>query len=467
VKKNHGRFREPLDPEALTYSSSLPVDRRLYREDISGTTAHVTMLARQGIIPRADARRIVAALREIARELESGRFPLEARRRRGGRMAADDIHMAIEQRLRKKLGAHAGGVHTARSRNDQVALDERLYLRSAIAETRAAIRSLQQALVRAARRYDDVIMPGYTHLQRAQPVLLAHHLLAYVEMLQRDCERCEDMLPRVLRSPLGAAALAGTSFKIDRDQVAAALGFEGIQTNSIDAVSDRDALIEFTAACAIIMMHLSRLGEELVLWSSQEWRFASIGDAFTTGSSIMPQKKNPDLAELVRGKTGRVYGDLMALLTVMKGLPLAYNRDMQEDKEPLFDAADTVTSSLRVMAKMIPTVAFRRDRFESELTGDPLLATELADYLVRKGTPFRTAHGVAGGIVRACEETGRPLSALTLKDFRGFAPEFDGDVLALLKPRTSLAAKRSAGSTAPKLVHAALRRWENRLKRRA
>ena len=424
------------------------------------------MLARQGIIGITDARRILAALREIARELESARFPLEAKRRTRSRMAADDIHMAIEQRLGQKLGARAGVIHTARSRNDQIALDERLYLRRVITETVTALRSLQRALLGVARKHEGVIMPGYTHLQRAQPVLLAHHLLAYVEMLQRDCERCEGMLPRVLRSPLGAAALAGTSFPIDREQVAKLLGLDGIVENSIDAVSDRDALIEFVAACAIIMMHLSRLGEELVLWSSQEWRFVVIGDAFTTGSSIMPQKKNPDMAELVRGKTGRVYGDLITLLTVMKGLPLAYNRDMQEDKEPLFDAADTVLSSLRIMAKMMKTVTFRRDRFEHELTGDPLLATEIADYLVRRGMPFRTAHGITGAIVRSCDEAGQPLSALTLKDFRCFAKEFDSGVLALLKPRTSIAAKRSAGSTAPKQVRAALRRWERRLKDR-
>jgi argininosuccinate lyase len=344
-----------------------------------------------------------------------------------------------------------------------VALDERLYLQKTVRETIRGLQSLQRALVTIARDNADVIMPGYTHLQRAQPLLVAHHLLAYVDMLDRDRERLDDMVPRIARSPLGAAALAGTSFPIDRRQVARLLALNGIVENSIDAVSDRDALIEFVAACAIIMMHLSRLGEELVLWSSQEWRFIAIGDAFTTGSSIMPQKKNPDMAELIRGKTGRVYGDLVALLTLMKGLPLAYNRDMQEDKAPLFDAADTVLSSLSIMAKMIATVTFHGERFERELDGDPLLATELADYLVRKGMPFRTAHGVAGEIVRECVESRRPLSALTLREFRRFAKEFDGSVLALLTPRTSIAAKRSTGSTSPKEVRAALRRWEHRL----
>jgi argininosuccinate lyase len=466
VKKTNGRFRAPLDPEALTFSTSLPVDRRLYREDIAGTIAHVTMLGRQGILPRADVRRLVPALRLILKEIETGRFVPETKLRGRNRMAADDIHMAIEQRLREKLGPRAGVVHTARSRNDQVALDERLYLRATAHETIAALTALQRALVGLARRHDDVVMPGYTHLQRAQPILLAHHLLAYTEMLERDRERFSGMLPRISRSPLGAAALAGTSFPIDRHYSSALLGLDGIVENSIDAVGDRDMLIEFIAACAIVMMHLSRLGEELVLWSSQEWHFASIGDAFTTGSSIMPQKKNPDMAELVRGKTGRVYGDLMALLTVMKGLPLAYNRDMQEDKEPLFDAADTVLASLRVMAKMMPTVSFDRTRFEAELAGDPLLATEIADYLVRKGMPFRTAHGIAGQIVRDRTETGGSLAGMTLTDFRHYAKEFGSDVLALLLPRTSLNAKRSTGSTSPREVRAALRRWERRISSR-
>jgi argininosuccinate lyase len=463
VKKPHGRFRVPLDPEALTFSTSLPVDRRLYREDIAGTIAHVTMLGRQRILPAAEVRHLVAALRLILKEIETGRFVPEMKPRGRNRMAADDIHMAIEQRLREKLGPKAGAVHTARSRNDQVALDERLYLRTTTTEAIAALKAMQRALVSLARGHDDVVMPGYTHLQRAQPILLAHHLLAYVEMLERDGERFSGMLPRISRSPLGAAALAGTSFPIDRHFSAALLGFDGIVDNSIDAVAGRDMLIEFIAACAIVMMHLSRLGEELVLWSSQEWRFAAIGDAFTTGSSIMPQKKNPDIAELVRGKTGRVYGDLMALLTVMKGLPLAYNRDMQEDKEPLFDAADTVLASLRVMERMLQTVTFDRKRFEAELDGDPLLATELADYLVRRGVPFRTAHGIAGEIVRDRAEGGNSLSGMTLHDFRRYAKEFDGDVLSLLSPGTSLNAKRSSGSTSPKEVHAALRRWERRL----
>jgi argininosuccinate lyase len=306
-------------------------------------------------------------------------------------------------------------------------------------------------------------MPGYTHLQRAQPVLLAHHLLAYVEMLERDRERFADCTGRAARSPLGAAALAGTPFPVDRAGVARELGLHGIVENSLDAVSDRDGVIECVAACAITMMHLSRLAEELVLWNSTEWHFIAIGEEFTTGSSIMPQKQNPDMAELVRGKTGRVYGDLMALLTVMKGLPLAYNRDMQEDKEPLFDAVDTATASLRIMARMMATVSFDPDRFAEELRNDFLLATELADYLVRKGMPFRKAHGIAGEIVQECAASGMSLRDLPLERYREYAREFRDDVYGVLDPHASVARKRSAGSTSPREVEKALRRWEKKL----
>ena len=385
-------------------------------------------------------------------------------RRGANRLAADDIHMAIEQRLIEKIGPRGGLLHTARSRNDQVALDERLYLRSAAESIRQEARRLQKALVRKARAYRTVVMPGYTHLQRAQPVLLAHHLLAYVEMLERDCGRFADCAGRAARSPLGAAALAGTPFPVDRAGVARELGLSGIVENSLDAVSDRDGVIECIAACAITMMHLSRLAEELVLWISTEWHFIAIGEEFTTGSSIMPQKQNPDMAELVRGKTGRVYGDLMALLTVMKGLPLAYNRDMQEDKEPLFDAVDTATASLRIMGRMMATVSFDRDRFAEELRNDFLLATELADYLVRKGMPFRKAHGVAGEIVQECAASGMSLRDLPLERYRKFAGEFREDLYGVLDPHASMARKRSAGSTSPQEVEKALRRWEKKLK---
>ena len=457
-----GRFRTRLDPAALKFSSSLEVDKRLFREDIEGSLAHVAMLAKQKIITARDALKIRRALQQIRRELETGKFPLVGST--NGRFVAEDIHMAIEQRLMEKIGEVGGKLHTARSRNDQIALDERLYLRTAIRETTQGIRRLQKALVAKASKYQGVLMPGYTHLQRAQPILLAHHLLAYVAMLDRDSERFMDCLKRVNRSPLGAGALAGTSFPIDRRYVAKSLGFERTLDNSIDAVSDRDVQIEFIAACALVMMHLSRLCEDLVLWSSEEWNFAEIGDAFTTGSSIMPQKKNPDMAELVRGKTGRVYGDLMSLLTVMKGLPLSYNRDMQEDKEPLFDAADTVANSLSICTAMIGSTGFHRDRFEKEMTSDFLLATELADYLVRKGLPFRKAHAIVGDIVRECIDRKLSLHMFPLADYQKKSRLFGKDVYSILTPRSSISRKRSSGSTSPAEIRKAIRTWRAKLR---
>jgi argininosuccinate lyase len=455
-----GRFRIPLDDEALAFSSSLDVDRRLYREDIDGSIAHVTMLAQEKIIPGAAARKIRTALLQIRREIEGGRLQFPGSGGTRGRMAADDIHMAIEARLVEKVGEIGKMLHTARSRNDQVALDERLYLRREMARIQLLLRSLQKVLVRSAHAHRKIIMPGYTHLQRAQPILLAHHLLAYVEMFERDRGRFADGARRGARSPLGAAALAGTPFPIKRSTPARLLKLDGVVENSIDAVSDRDALLECVSACALTMMHLSRMAEELVLWTSQEWHFAAIGEAFTTGSSIMPQKQNPDMAELVRGKTGRVYGDLVALLTVMKGLPLAYNRDMQEDKEPLFDAVDTTAASLSIMARMMKTVRFAPSRFDDELRSDFLLATELADYLVRKGVAFRTAYTAAGAAVRECAERGCALADLPLRRYRALSRAFDADVYAVLDPRASVRRKKSAGSTSPAEVSRALRRWQ-------
>ena len=463
MKKWKGRFREPLDPGALRFSSSLETDRRLADEDIEGSLAHVAMLAAAGIIPARDARNITRALKSIRREVASGRAQWLEVDPASGRFTADDIHMAVEKRLIALAGDAGGKLHTARSRNDQVALDARLFLMGRIDGIALLLRSVQRAFVEKAAAFDDVIMPGYTHLQRAQPVLLAHHLLAYVEMFERDRERFLDCRKRAALSPLGAAALAGTSFPIDREKTARSLGMAGIVANSIDAVSDRDAILEFISAAAITMMHASRIAEELVLWTSREWRFAEIGESFTTGSSIMPQKKNPDMAELIRGKTGRVYGDLVALLTVMKGLPLAYNRDMQEDKEPLFDAADTVSASLDMLARMIATVTFDRDRFEDELNGDQLLATELADYLVRKGIPFRDAHGIVGDIVALSVERGVSLGELPAGEYTRRSPAFSGDISLLLDARTSLSMKKSAGSTSPEEVAKALRRWKKTL----
>jgi argininosuccinate lyase len=465
MKQWKGRFREPLDPHALRFSSSLEIDRRLADEDIEGSIAHIGMLAAQKIVSVSDGRKITMALRAIRREVASGRAPWLRIDGRSGRFTADDIHMAVERRLIALTGGVGGKLHTARSRNDQVALDIRLFLRGRIDNVAVLLRSVQRAFVGKAEAFRDVIMPGYTHLQRAQPILLAHHLLAYVGMFERDRQRFLDCRKRVALSPLGAAALAGTSFPIDRERTARTLGMDGIVANSIDAVSDRDVLVEFISAAAITMMHTSRIAEELVLWTSREWHFAEIGESFTTGSSIMPQKKNPDMAELIRGKTGRVYGDLIALLTVMKGLPLAYNRDMQEDKGPIFDAADTVTASLDILARMMATVTFDAGRFEDELNGDQLLATELADYLVRKGIPFREAHGLVGDLVAVCAERRCTLGELPLREYTRRSSAFSRDVSSLLDARTSLSMKQSSGSTSPKEVAKALRLWKKRLSR--
>ena len=459
-----GRFGGQLHPDALKFSTSLGVDKRLYREDIEGSLAHAAMLAKQKIITKKDAREIRKGLRDIAREIDHGIFSPGALPAGKNRFVADDVHMAIEHRLTGKIGLAGGRLHTGRSRNDQIALDERLYLRTTIRSIIRELRRLQMVFVARAGHYESVVMPGYTHLQRAQPILLSHHLLAYVSTLDRDKERFADCQRRVNRSPLGAGAIAGTSFPIDRKSVALALGFEGVIMNSIDAVSDRDVQIEFISACAITMMHLSRFAEELILWSSQEYRFAEIGEAFTTGSSIMPQKRNPDVAELIRGKSGRVYGDLVALLTVMKGLPLAYNRDMQEDKEPMFDAADTVIDSLRLASLMLRSVKFDARRFEVELSSDFLAATELADYLARKGVPFRKAHAIIGAIVRDCEKRRVSFGDLTLREYKAFTPLFEKDVMALLHPRISISSKQSLGSTSPREVKRELRRWKRILK---
>jgi argininosuccinate lyase len=456
----NGRFKGRLDPGALKFSSSLEVDKRLYQEDIEGSIAHVAMLARQSIITRPESRRIQRALQEIKREIDLGKLRLDGR---GGRFVAEDIHMAIEHRLMQKVGEVGGKLHTARSRNDQVALDERLFLIKSIRSMEKLIRTFQEVCLAKAERYETVIMPGYTHLQRAQPILLAHHLLAYVSMLERDRERFADCLNRVNRSPLGAGALAGTSFPIDRKFSAKRLGFDSVIENSIDAVSDRDIHIEFLSVCAIAMMHLSRFAEELVLWSSEEWEFVELGDAFTTGSSIMPQKKNPDMAELIRGKTGRVYGDLVALLTVMKGLPLAYNRDMQEDKEPLFDAADTVAGCLDIFSRMLKTATFNAERFNGE--SDLLLATELADYLVRKGMSFRKAHSVVGAVVRDCIAKRQSLKEFSLQSFRRHSDLFNEDLTKLLSNRASILNKKSSGSTSPKEVRKALNSWRKSFRR--
>ena len=453
-----GRFKTPLSEAALRFSSSIDLDKTLYREDIQGSIAHVEMLAACKIITSEESRRIRTALTQIRREIESGKLELSWEK--------EDVHMAIEQRLIQKIGPLGGKLHTGRSRNDQVALDERLYLRTAIDELKTLTMHLQRVLLYKAEKYFGAIMPGYTHLQRAQPILLSHHLLAYVSMVDRDRERLMDCYRRVNRLPLGAAAMAGTSFPIDRDLVAKKLGFDGVIVNSIDAVSDRDYIIEFISACSTIMMHLSRMSEELVLWSSQEFNFAKIDDAYTTGSSIMPQKKNPDMAELVRGKVGRIYGNMINILTTMKGLPLAYNRDMQEDKLPLFDTVNSTRECLYIMTHIFIHTKFDTKRFENELKTDFLTATEIADYLVQHGVPFRDAHTITGRIVSYCIEHRMSLSDLSLKDMHHFSNKFSEDVFALLDPQASIEHKKSAGSTSPNEVKKQIVYWTKMLKLR-
>ena len=448
-----GRFAKETDAGVEEFTASLPFDQRLYREDIAGSLAHVHMLAACGIIASEEAETIAAGLAAVKDDLESGRAQAETVLGAG----AEDIHTAVEKLLVAKIGPIASKLHTARSRNDQVALDEHLYLRREIDAVRAEITGLEQVLVTAAERYADVVMPGYTHLQRAQPVLFAHHLLAYFEMLRRDDARLRDCQARTDVSPLGAGALAGAGFPVDRGLVAAQLGLAGITANSLDAVGDRDFVLEFLADAAILMMHLSRLSEEIVLWSTMEFGFIVLDDAYATGSSIMPQKKNPDVAELVRGKTGRVYGDLVALLTVMKGLPLAYNRDMQEDKEPLFDAVDTLKASLKTLAGLLATVKVNRDRMRQAASGRFITATDAADYLAQKGMPFRQAHEVVGRIVLWCEKNGRELESLTASEWASFSPSFGEDITRAVTVEASVAKRSCVGGTAPQTVMEALR----------
>ncbi|MBY6276818.1 argininosuccinate lyase [Symbiobacterium thermophilum] len=454
-----GRFTKPADKTAEGFTSSLAFDRRLYKQDIRGSIAHVRMLGRQGIIPAADAARIEQGLREIEAEIEAGQFPF--------RQEYEDIHLNIEKRLIEKIGPAGGRLHTARSRNDQVVTDVHLWVKDEIAAVQRLVSDLQGTLLDRAREQMGAVMPGYTHLQRAQPVLLSHHLMAYFWMLERDYGRFADALRRADVSPLGAGALAGTTFPIDREFTAAELGFAGVYPNSMDAVSDRDFIVEFVAAAAICQMHLSRLAEELVMWSSTEFGFVEMDDAYATGSSIMPQKKNPDVAELVRGKTGRIYGDLMALLTVLKGLPLAYHTDLQEDKERLFDAVDTLKACLTVMTGMLATLKFNRERMAQAVRRDFSNATDMADYLVKKGMPFREAHEVVGKAVLYCVERGRYLADLTLEEFKGFSALFEDDIYQAIAPETCVNLRTSQGGTAPAEVERQLALAAEILARRA
>ena len=453
-----GRFKEPLSAIALKFSTSIDLDKRLYEEDIAGSIAHVEMLSASRILTAAEARRIRTALKTIQKEIETGKFELSG--------DFEDVHLAIEQRLMQKIGPMGGKLHTARSRNDQVALDERLYLRTAIRELTRLITQLQRVFLYKSEKYFGVLMPGYTHLQRAQPVMLSHHFLAYISMLERDVERFRDCHKRLNKSPLGAAALGGTSFPIDRHKVAKKLHFDGIVENSIDAVSDRDYLLEFVSACSLVLMHLSRFAEELVLWSTKEFAYVQISDSYSTGSSIMPQKKNPDMAELIRGKAGRVYGDLMNLLTMMKGLPLAYNRDMQEDKFPMFDAVNTTRQCVFVATHMLIHTDFRKEHMEEELRNDFTTATEVADYLVRKGLPFREAHQITGRIVSYCIDHRMFFGNLDLDTLHTFSKSFDPDVFDFLLPHKSVEQKKSAGSTSPHEVKKQIVHWSRVLKGR-
>ncbi|MFH1662944.1 MAG: argininosuccinate lyase [Chloroflexota bacterium] len=443
------RLNTPADETVVKYISSLPFDKRLYRHDIDGSIAHTRMLAKQGIIPQQDAFIIIKGLTNVSREIEQGKFKFKAE--------LEDIHMAIEARLFELTGEVAGKLHTARSRNDQVALDMRLFTKEAISETLVQLRHLQQSLVELAEENKDVVMPGYTHLQPAQPVLLAHHLLAYFEMFQRDFERFGDALKRTDVMPLGSGALAGVAYDIDRDFVALELGFSQISQNSMDAVSDRDFVIEYLAAASICMMHLSRLAEEIVIWSSAEFGFIELDDAYATGSSIMPQKKNADVAELARGKVGRIYGNLMALLTTMKALPLSYNRDLQEDKEALFDSVDTLSASLEVFSGMIASLKIKKENMERSASRDYILATDLADYLVAKGETFRSAHGLTARLVSYAAEKNKELNQLSLSEYKRFSPLFDKDALTISES-SSVAARNITGGTAPKQVVKAIDR---------
>ena len=443
-----GRFSKTTDEMINEFQASIGFDQRMYREDIAGSLAHAEMLMRVGIISEEDYQAINAGLRDILGQIERGEFEFSTE--------LEDIHMNIEKRLTDTIGDAGSRLHTSRSRNDQVALDTHMFVRHAVVEVLDHIRELQNALVESADANKDVIMPGYTHLQRAQPILFAHHLMAYFNMLTRDFERFQGVYVRTDLMPLGAGALAGTTLPIDRAFVARKLNFDRIYTNSMDAVSDRDYILEFLAAASILMVHLSRLSEEIILWCSREFSFVELDDAHCTGSSMMPQKKNPDVSELVRGKTGRVVGHLMAMLTAVKGLPLAYNKDLQEDKEGLFDAIDTVKFSLAVYAQLIRGMKVRADVMRHAVEADFSNATDLADYLVQKGMPFRQAHTVAGQSVAQCIARGIWLRDMSLADYQKLSPLFDEDVYEVIRPETCVACRNSYGGTSYEQVESQL-----------
>ncbi|HYR22654.1 MAG TPA: argininosuccinate lyase [Chthoniobacterales bacterium] len=451
-----GRFHKAVADIAQRYSESVSFDRRLYRQDVAGSIAHAAALAKAGIVSAAEQKQIEAGLREIEKEIDSGKFQWDE--------SLEDIHMNIESALTKKIGDTGAKLHTARSRNDQVALDLRLYVKDQINRTSSQLKKLQTTLLNLAEKNADVVMPGYTHLQRAQPILFAHYLLGQVEAFARDVERLDDCLERTDVLPLGSGALAGSTIVLDRKLIARELGFARVSQNSLDAVSDRDFVCEFVFCLAMIGMHLSRVSEDLIIWSTSEFGYIEFSEGFATGSSLMPQKKNPDMAELTRGKTGRLYGNLISILTTLKALPSSYNRDLQEDKEPLFDSVDTVTAALEIFSAMLPELKINRERMEKAASDPNLLATDLAEYLVKKGMAFREAHEIVGKLVAGATEKGTKLNAIALAQLKKLSPLFDVDVTDVFDVRRSLAARRAIGAPSPENVKAQIKSWRNQLR---
>src|SRR6266513_2352484 len=452
-----GRFSEPAARIAQRYSESVSFDWRLYRHDIAGSIAHAAALARAGIITADERDEVDHGLREIEQEIEKGKFQWN--------QSLEDLHMNIEVALTQRIGDIGAKLHTARSRNDQIALDLRLYVKAEIAQIELRLQSLQIALLNLAEENVDLVMPGYTHLQRAQPIFFAHFLLAQLEAFERDAGRLRDCLTRTDVLPLGSGALAGSTIVLDRELIARELGFARTSQNSLDAVSDRDFVCEFLFSLALIGLHLSRLSEDLILWSTTEFGFVEFSDAFSTGSSLMPQKKNPDIAELTRGKTGRLYGNLMSILTTMKGLPSSYNRDLQEDKEALFDSVDTIRAALEIFPAMLPELKINCERMEAAANDPNLLATDLAEYLVKKGMPFREAHEIVGTLVATAVAQGTKLNAIALADLKKLSPQFDVDVVGVFDVRRSLVARRAIGAPSPENVKAQIKAWRERIGR--
>ncbi|GAB6178856.1 argininosuccinate lyase [Desulfotomaculum defluvii] len=450
-----GRFQKTTDSLVEDFHSSISFDQRLYKQDIRGSIAHATMLGKVGVISVEEAKQIVLGLNQILDEIEQGKVEFD--------VAAEDIHMNVEQLLTAKIGAVGKKLHTARSRNDQVAVDIRMYLKDEIMEIQALLKELVETLLGLAEQHTHTVMPGYTHMQRAQPITLAHHLMAYAQMFIRDIERLTDCYKRTDVMPLGSGALAGTTFPLDREYTAELLGFAQVSDNTLDAVSDRDFAVEFCADASLIMMHLSRFCEEVILWATGEFAFIDLDDAYSTGSSIMPQKKNPDVAELIRGKTGRVYGNLMGLLTMLKGLPMAYNKDMQEDKEALFNAIDTVKGCLLVFRPMIATMSIRKENMAKAARGGFTNATDVADYLAKKGVPFREAHEIVGKAVFYCLQQEKSLEELTLDEYKQLSPVFEEDIYAAIGVEYCAAARKVRGGPAPEAVKQAITRTRERL----